>query len=165
MVGHFDSHMRQSDAFSWYMERDPLLRSTVVAVLVFDREPDETRLLNRLERASRIVPGLRHHLVEPPMRLAPPRWVADPNFDLSWHARRVDAPAPRDLASVFELARKEGMSGGPRMAPSTTRFWPESPAGWRAITSCMTPAWKSCASRCRSVFVRRVTRPVETASP
>jgi WS/DGAT/MGAT family acyltransferase len=105
-----DSHMRQSDAFSWYMERDPLLRSTVVVVLVFDRAPDPARLLRRLERASRTVPGLRHRLVEPPMRLAPPRWVADPSFDLTWHVRRVEAPPPRGLTGVFDLARKEGMS-------------------------------------------------------
>ena len=38
--------MRDSDAFSWYMERDPLLRSTVVSVLVFDRP-------SRLRRAAR----------------------------------------------------------------------------------------------------------------
>jgi len=102
--------MRQSDAFSWYMERDPLLRSTVVAVMVFDSVPDPARLLRRVDRASRIVPGLRHHLVEPPLRLAPPTWVVDPSFDLSWHVRRVEAPAPKDLGSVLELARTEGMA-------------------------------------------------------
>ena len=75
MIDRADPHMRETDAFSWYMERDPLLRSTVVAVLLFDRAPDHGRVLARLERASRIVPGLRHHLVEPPLRLAPPRWV------------------------------------------------------------------------------------------
>ena len=45
------------------------------------------------------------------MRLAPPRWVVDPSFDLSWHVRRVEAPAPKSMASVLELARKEGMAG------------------------------------------------------
>ncbi len=111
MVNRTDPHMRESDAFSWYMERDPLLRSTVVAVMLFDRAPDQRQVLRRLERASRIVPGLRHHLVEPPLHLAPPRWVVDPNFDLSWHVRRVEAPTPKNLASVLELARKEGMEG------------------------------------------------------
>jgi hypothetical protein len=91
VVDDLDPYQRQSDAFTWSMERDPRLCSTVV-VLVFDREPDQTRLLRRLERASRVVPGLRHHLVEPPMRLAPPRWVVDPSFDLSWHTRRVGTP-------------------------------------------------------------------------
>lgn len=104
-----DVHMRETDAFSWYMERDPLLRSTVVAVMVLDRAPDQERLLARLERASRIVPGLRHRLVEPPLRLASPRWVVDPGFDLSWHVRRVEAPPPADLATVLEMARKVGM--------------------------------------------------------
>jgi diacylglycerol O-acyltransferase len=110
MTDHVDAHMRQTDAFSWYMERDPLLRSTVVAVLMFDSAPDQVRLLRRLERASRIVPGLRHRLVEPPWRLAPPRWVVDPSFDLSWHVRRVEAPTPKGMASVLELARTEGMA-------------------------------------------------------
>ncbi|MGZ8765689.1 MAG: wax ester/triacylglycerol synthase domain-containing protein [Acidimicrobiia bacterium] len=111
MVEPPDPHMRESDAFSWYMERDPLLRSTVVAVMTFDRAPDHRLVLARLERASRIVPGLRHHLVEPPLRLAPPRWVVDASFDLSWHVRRVEAPTPKDMATVLELARKEGMEG------------------------------------------------------
>ncbi len=101
--------MRESDAFSWYMERDPLLRSTVVAVLLFDRAPDQRRVLARLERATRIVPGFRHHLVQPPLHLSTPRWVVDASFDLSWHVRRVGAPTPRNLWAVLELARKEGM--------------------------------------------------------
>ena len=109
MTARADPHMRGTDAFSWYMERDPLLRSTVVAVLLFDRAPDPRRVLARLGRASRIVPGLRHHLVEPPLHLAPPRWVADESFDLSWHVRRVEAPQPGTLATVLDLARKEGM--------------------------------------------------------
>ena len=29
-----DAYMRDSDAFSWYMEADPLLRSTIVSVVV-----------------------------------------------------------------------------------------------------------------------------------
>lgn len=111
MVERHDSHMRETDAFSWYMERDPLLRSTVVVVMTFDRAPDPRRVLARLERVSRVVPGLRHHLVEPPLRLAPPQWVADTSFDLSWHVRRVEVPTPKNLATVLELARKEGMEG------------------------------------------------------
>jgi len=112
-----DAHMRESDAFSWYMERDPLLRSTVVTVLVFDRSPDPSLLRDKADRASRLVPGLRHLLVEPPLRLAPPRWEVDPDFDLSWHVRQVEAPAPKTLATVFELARIAGMSGFDRARP------------------------------------------------
>ena len=105
------AHMRDTDAFSWYMERDPLLRSTVVTVLLFDRSPDFAGLRDKGERASRLVPGLRHRLVVPPLRLAPPRWIVDPDFDLSWHVRRVEAPSPKTLGAVLEFARNAGMAG------------------------------------------------------
>ena len=48
-----DVHMRDSDAFSWYMEKDPLLRSTVVSVVILDSSPDWDVLPDRLERATR----------------------------------------------------------------------------------------------------------------
>ena len=45
---HVEMHMRDSDAFAWYMEKDPLLRSTVVCVLLLDGTPDWDRLPDRL---------------------------------------------------------------------------------------------------------------------
>ena len=45
-----DRHMRPTDAFTWYMERDPLLRSTVVVVGLLDRAPDLEVLRSRMER-------------------------------------------------------------------------------------------------------------------
>jgi WS/DGAT/MGAT family acyltransferase len=127
-----DPHMRETDAFSWYMERDPLLRSTVVTVMVLDRAPDQRRMRARLERATRLVPGLRHHLVEAPLRLAPPRWVVDENFDLSWHVRLIRAPAPGDLGSVLDLARKDGMEAFDPARPLWTWTTVEGLAGGRA---------------------------------
>ncbi len=55
------------------MEKDPLLRSTVVCVLLPEGNPDWERLLERLERVSRVAPGFRHKVVMPPLRLATPR--------------------------------------------------------------------------------------------
>jgi diacylglycerol O-acyltransferase len=110
-------HMRDSDAFAWYMEKDPLLRSTVVCVLLLDGSPDWDRLLERLERSTRQSPGFRHRVVLPPLRLATPRWVVDPDFDLSWHVRRFEAAPPKTLATVLEFARKTGMAGLDRDRP------------------------------------------------
>ena len=62
--------MGASDAFSWYMERDPALRSTVVAVVWLDRRPEWDVLVGRVDRLSRVMPSLRQHVVEPPV---PPR--------------------------------------------------------------------------------------------
>jgi diacylglycerol O-acyltransferase len=109
--------MRNSDAFSWYMEADPLLRSTVVSVLLLDAAPDWDLVTDRLERVTRLAPGFRHRVVEPPLRLATPRWVVDPDFDLTWHVRRFAAAPPRTLRTVLDYAHKTGMAGFDRDRP------------------------------------------------
>jgi diacylglycerol O-acyltransferase / wax synthase len=40
MTDPIQAHVRETDAFTLRMERDPLLRSTITAVAVFDRSPD-----------------------------------------------------------------------------------------------------------------------------
>jgi diacylglycerol O-acyltransferase len=105
-----EAHVRQTDAFAWSMERDPLLRSTIVAVVVFERCPDWDLLVQRIDRATRLAPSFRQRLVETPLRLAPPRFEFAPDFDLSWHVRRIGAPEPRTLAAVLEMARSMGMA-------------------------------------------------------
>jgi diacylglycerol O-acyltransferase len=108
MSATLDSHVRQSDAFTLKMERDPLLRSTIVAVTVFDRLPDWQVVEQRIERATRLAPAFRQRLVQSPLGLAPPRFQPDPDFDLSWHLRRVAAPSPATVDTVIALARKVG---------------------------------------------------------
>ncbi len=110
MTDLLEAHVRDTDAFTIRMERDPLLRSTITAVAVFDRPPSWAVLVDRVERATRLVPSFREKLVPSPLGLAPPRWVLDPDFDLLWHVRRVDAPAPHTLGTVLEMARIAGMS-------------------------------------------------------
>ena len=104
-----DVHVRQSDAFAWSMERDPLLRSTITAVIVFASSPDWPVLVERIDRATRLSPAFRQRLVETPLKLAPPRFEFDPDFDLTWHLRRVGAPPPATVGAVLEYARKVGM--------------------------------------------------------
>ena len=111
MSSRADGFMRESDAFSWYMESDPALRATIVAVAWFDQLPDWDTLADRLERATRLVPIFRQRPVEPPGRLATPRWTLDPDFDLSRHLRRVGSPPPHTPDTVIEMARLAAMSG------------------------------------------------------
>lgn len=103
--------MRESDAFSWYLEGDPVLRSNVVAALWLESAPDWDYLVARLDRASAGVPAFRQRLLELPGRLAVPRWTGDPEFDLGWHLRRVAAPPPRDDSVVLDVARADAMTG------------------------------------------------------
>ncbi|MFQ6328645.1 wax ester/triacylglycerol synthase domain-containing protein [Nocardia sp. CWNU-33] len=103
-------HMSQSDLFSWNMERDPILRSTIVSVLILDTDPDWDRLVETIDRGTCLVPRLRHRLVTAPFGLAPPRWALDPDFDLSWHLRRAALPEPATMSAVLEFARTEAMT-------------------------------------------------------
>jgi diacylglycerol O-acyltransferase / wax synthase len=105
-----DVFMRESDAFSWYMERDPVLRSTVVAVAWVEQSPDWDLLSAKVDQATRLVPLFRKRVTEPPGRLATPRWTVDDQFDLRWHLRRIDAPAPHTPQTVVDFARNEAMT-------------------------------------------------------
>ncbi|MDY6810461.1 MAG: wax ester/triacylglycerol synthase family O-acyltransferase [Actinomycetota bacterium] len=101
--------MTQSDMFSWHMEQNPILRSTVVVVVLLDASPDWERFLATVERAAQVLPAMRRKLV-PDRGLAPARWVDDADFDLNWHVRRLDAPHPKNLDGVLEVARTAAMT-------------------------------------------------------
>lgn len=101
-------YMRNSDAFTWSMESDPRLRSTVVSVILLDRPPDWPALRARFERLSAILPMFGCCVVNSPPP-APPRWEPDPDFDLDYHLRRLTLPAPGAFADVLELARLAAM--------------------------------------------------------
>ena len=72
-----NTFMRDSDAFAWYMERDPTLRATIVGVAWLEQSPDWDTLVAKIDRATRRIPMFRQCVVEPPGRLATPRWTVD----------------------------------------------------------------------------------------
>ena len=117
MAASGSAYMGASDAFAWYMERDPTLRSTVVAIVWLDRAPEWEVLVGRVDRLSRVMPSVRQHVVEVPFRLATPRWTCDPDFDLLWHLRRIGVPAPHTRQEVLELARWAAMEPFDRDRP------------------------------------------------
>ncbi len=96
--------LRNTDAFTWAMESDPRLRSTVVSVVLLDRSPDWEAVRERFDLMSRKLPVFRQRVVPSPPP-APPRWEYDPDFDLDYHIRRVVAPGAGTLEDVLELAR------------------------------------------------------------
>jgi diacylglycerol O-acyltransferase / wax synthase len=112
----FEAHMSDSDALMWNVEKDPLLRSTIVTVLLLDRAPDWDALRERVERGSWLIPRLRQRVATPILRLGPPHWSADPNVDLDYHMRRLRAPDP-SFDAVLELARTASMAGFDRARP------------------------------------------------
>ncbi len=111
MVESNDPYLRPTDAFIWYLERDPRLRWTISAVFLLDHAPAFGEVVDRFEHAGRLDPRFRSRLAEPPFRLGPPRWVADESFDLHYHVRHVTAPPPGRLEDVLELACATAMGG------------------------------------------------------
>ena len=108
--------MRNTDAFTWAMESDPRLRSTVVTVVMLDRSPDWEEVRNRFSLISRKVPMMRQRVV-PSLPPAPPRWEYAPDFDLDFHLRRVTATAPGTFDKVLEIARVAAMEDFDRARP------------------------------------------------
>lgn len=105
-----EDHINPVDAFTITLERDPQLRATIVALAVFDRAPDWQRLVERVDRATRLVPRFRQKLIPVPFGLAPPRWVVDPDFDLALHLHRVRVHRGGGMAAVLDLARTQGLT-------------------------------------------------------
>lgn len=113
----FESRMSDSDALMWHIEKDPLLRSTITALTVLDQAPDRERLLDKLERGTRLVPRLRQRVVGNVFSLAPPRWEIDPNFDLRYHVRWTNLGGDGSLRDLLDIAEPVAMQGFDRARP------------------------------------------------
>lgn len=109
--------MGASDAFSWHMERDPVLRPSIVVAVWLDRAPDWDVLVARVDRISRLMPSLRQRVIDSPIPVIAPRWTYDPHFDLNWHLRRVRVPEPRTRDAALQLARWPAMDTFDRARP------------------------------------------------
>ncbi|MEO1064523.1 MAG: wax ester/triacylglycerol synthase family O-acyltransferase [Actinomycetota bacterium] len=110
-------YLSQNDTVMWMMESDPLLRSTILGVVVLDRPPEWGALAERVERVTHHVPTLRQKVVSPPLHPKTLRWVADPEFDLHYHLRRVSLPAPGRFGDLLDLARTSALGGFDRARP------------------------------------------------
>ena len=105
----------------WRLGRhDPRMRSTMTLVVACAGRIDERALAARLTRVCELVPRLRDRIVAGPLAAIPPRWVPDPDFDLSRHVDGAVAPAgPAGLLGVAESV-------------VATDFRPDRPP-WRAV--------------------------------
>jgi len=91
-------------------ESDPSMRSATVAVYILEAPPAWRRLVETFERASREFVRLRQRVVEPSLPLTDARWVTDPDFDLSYHLRRLRVPEPGDIRDLLLLVEGQLMS-------------------------------------------------------
>ena len=113
----FEKRMSDSDALMWRIETDPVLRSTITSVAVYDRSIPRERVWERVDRASRQVPRLRQRVLGAPLSPAPPRWVIDENFDLKYHLRFVTAPGAGTMRDLLDVAEPIAMQSFDRARP------------------------------------------------
>lgn len=122
--------MGEAEALLLAIGQDPLLRSDFASLLVLDRLPDPKRLRAAVERMVGAFPVLGRRAVSSPLRLAPPLWMDDEDFDLDYHLRHLAVPSPgggRELLDtaatltaspldlerpLFEMTMIEGLAGG-----------------------------------------------------
>jgi WS/DGAT/MGAT family acyltransferase len=126
----FEHRMSDADALAWRIERDPMLRSTIIAVALLDRAPDRDRLRELIDRGTRVVPRMRHRVRGNPYSLVPPRWEVDPYFDLDFHLRWVGAHD--GMRSVLDIAQPLAMQSFDSARPQWEIVVVEGLAGGRA---------------------------------
>jgi diacylglycerol O-acyltransferase len=110
-------YMSPFEALMWRIEQDPRLRSTMTVVYLLDSAPDWDRLVAAHEWASRLIPRIRQRVVEPPLGLGTPTWVADDEFDLGFHVRRLRLPQPGTLRQLLDLVQGDAMASFDRSRP------------------------------------------------
>jgi WS/DGAT/MGAT family acyltransferase len=116
-VARFASHMSDEDALMWNIEKDPVLRSTILAVAILDTVPDWRRVRRRLDYATRVIPRFRQRALSPPLRLAPPRWTVEPGFDLDFHLRRVRLPGAGTKRALLDALQPMATTSFDRARP------------------------------------------------
>ena len=91
------------------MDRYPNLRSAVVCIVLFDCEPDVSRIRDVHRKAIAALPRLRERLVNVPMGL--PAWVADEHFDLGKHLSiHKLSPANASMRKLLDYAASMAMA-------------------------------------------------------
>ncbi|GBD26870.1 Putative diacylglycerol O-acyltransferase [bacterium HR30] len=98
------SRMLPSDALFWYAEEaTPALRPVVGGLFFLDRAPHTEKLEHAFLRWVERIPRLRQRVHEDPLRITLPEWRVDPHFDLHYHLRHLELPAPGARKELLEL--------------------------------------------------------------
>jgi WS/DGAT/MGAT family acyltransferase len=100
----FPRALGEQDTLLWRMERNPIFRSTLLAIVVLDRPPQRDALVAKLERAGRDLPRMRQRILAMPELISTPLWVHADHFDMDYHLRWIKAPGDGSLQAVIDLA-------------------------------------------------------------
>jgi diacylglycerol O-acyltransferase / wax synthase len=103
--------MSGSDALLWTISSDPVMRPTIVAILLLDGTPDWAEVRARVAGLSESVPRLRSRVVTRAPGRGRPQFVVDDSFHLDTHLRRIRLPEHGGLRDVLDMAQTMATSG------------------------------------------------------
>ncbi len=107
----FIDTMSGSDALLWAISTDPVMRPTIVALVVLDHVPDWSDVRNRIANLTRTVPRLRSKAVNRAPGRGRPQFVLDDGFDLGAHLRRIRLPDHGSLRDVLDMTQTMATGG------------------------------------------------------
>ncbi|MFE3001623.1 wax ester/triacylglycerol synthase domain-containing protein [Nocardia sp. NPDC059246] len=120
------------DSLMWRTERPPANSWAGLVVQILDSVPDWDRMVKAHEWGIRVVPRFTERVVEPIIPTGPPVWSADPNFDLSYHLRRISLPAPGSMRQLLDIAQAQAVAPLDRNRPPWVGVLVEGLEGGRA---------------------------------
>ncbi len=103
--------MSGSDALLWTISTDPVMRPTIVAVLMLAETPPWREVRTRIDGLTESLPRLRSRAQARGPGRARARFVPDESFDLDVHLRRVRLAEPGGRRWVLDLAQTMATSG------------------------------------------------------
>jgi WS/DGAT/MGAT family acyltransferase len=104
------TQLRGWDAATFRTASDPAMRSTVVALTIFESTPSWPRLRERMERLTLFVPTLRMKPLFGALGMSAPRMAVDPDFDLDVHLRRYRLPEGAGWRDLLDDARRMSLT-------------------------------------------------------
>jgi diacylglycerol O-acyltransferase / wax synthase len=87
----------------WRVGQDPTLRMTVGDLILLDRAPSRSSLVERFGDAARTATRLRQRPGDPSYVRRRPHWIVDPEFDPARHIRIMSVAPPGDLRQLLEV--------------------------------------------------------------
>jgi WS/DGAT/MGAT family acyltransferase len=116
--------MAPTDALFWYAESAlPVFRPIIGGLYALERAPSPGVIANGLDLALHVVPRLRERVVEVPLQLGLPEWVADPHFDRDYHLRHLSLPAPGSRRQLLDLTAQILATPLDRQRPLWEAYW------------------------------------------
>ena len=103
--------MSGSDALLWTISGDPVMRPTIVALVMLDRAPDWAEVRARVGGLTEAVPRLRSRAVTRAPGRGRPQFVVDDTFNLDTHLRRIRLPEHGTQRDLLDMAQVMATSG------------------------------------------------------